>query len=419
MIDFLTDLEWRGLIQDCSDREALIRLSPGDSFYVGYDPSAPSLQIGNLVPITVSLRLARAGLQAIQLFGGATGAIGDPSGKSAERKLLTREVIDDHVRAHRATVERIFGRMGVKAEFVNNYDWSERLNVIEFLRDIGKHFTVNYMIAKEVVKARLEGEGISFTEFSYMLLQANDFYHLWKHKHCRLQAGGSDQWGNITAGLELIRRKEQGEAVAFSIPLLLDSQGRKFGKSEVGALWLSPEKTSPYRFHQYWLNVEDADAIRYLKVFTFHEKELILEMEQRMKAAPEKREAQKLLADSMCTLVHGEEATADAKRSAEVLFGGSLDGFTTQQLEEIFCDVPSSRHPRAEIMGKSIVDVFALTKLSSSKGEARRLITSGGAYVNNSRISDPDYRFEGDWLNNSGLFVLRSGKKSYHLLKLE
>lgn len=417
-MDFLSDLEWRGLLQDISDREGVRALAREHSFYVGYDPSAPSLQIGNLVPITVSLRLAKAGFRAVQLFGGATGAIGDPSGRSAERPLLSRQEITQNIKNHQSTVAAIFERMGVQAEFVDNYDWTKSLNTIDFLRDVGKYFTVNYMLAKEVVKARLEGEGLSFTEFSYMLLQAHDYFHLYNEKSCRLQIGGSDQWGNITAGLELIRKKGLGNAFALSFPLLTDSQGKKFGKSAGGALWLDAAKTSPYLFHQYWLNTPDADVIRYLKVFSFLSQGEIQDIQTEFESAPEKRLAQHVLADHVCDLVHGRQATADAKRSAEVLFGGSIEGIPDHQLREIFKDVPSSEIARSELSTLSLCDLFARTGLTKSKGEARRLIASGGAYLNNNRMIDPDMRLDGPWCAHSELIVLRSGKKSYHLVQV-
>ena len=419
-MDILADLKWRGLIHDISDPLILNKLTGQDSFYVGYDPTAPSLHLGNFIPMKVSMHLARAGLKAIQLFGGATGAIGDPSGRNAERQLLERSIIDDNVKNHIRIVSAIFERAGATAEFVNNYDWTKELSTLDFLREVGKHFPINYMLAKEVVKARLDGEGLSFTEFSYMLLQANDFYHLYTTKDCKLQIGGSDQWGNITAGLELIRRKLQGEACALSFPLVLDSSGKKFGKSAGNAVWLDARYTSPYKFHQFWMNIEDADVIRYLKMFTFLDQPTIDGAESALKAAPEKREAQKLLADSVCSLVHGEDATRDAKRCAEVLFGGSLDGLPDSQLEDIFSDVPSSIVPAEKISGMTALEAFVTAGLAKSKGEARRLITSGGAYINNQRVSEPERSVkESIRLEKSKLLVLRSGKKNYSLLKIE
>ncbi|MBX7143069.1 MAG: tyrosine--tRNA ligase [Oligoflexia bacterium] len=415
---FIEELEWRGLIQDMSDPDGLRKLPAGTAFYLGMDPTAPSLQIGNLVPIVVSLHLAKHGLKPIMLFGGSTGSIGDPSGRRTERQLLDRATIDENVRKHSAKVLEIFKRAGLSADFVNNYDWTAGVSVLDFLRDVGKHFTINYMLAKEFVKSRVETDSISYTEFSYMLLQAFDFYHLFTQRQCRLQVGGSDQWGNITAGLELIRRKNGGEAYALSIPLITDNQGRKFGKSEGGAVWLDGSMTSPYKFHQFWLNVEDASVGKFLRIFTFKSKDEILALEERTKAAPEKREAQIALADAVCTLVHGEEATQDAKRCAQVLFGGSLDGIPETKLAEIFSDVPSTTLARAKFNAMTVVDLLAETKLSQSKGEARRLISSGGAYINNGRISDPTLSMAKAPYSNASMLVLRAGKKQYHLLRV-
>jgi tyrosyl-tRNA synthetase len=415
-MSFLAELEWRGLIQDVVNPEAILKLSPGTPFYVGMDPSAPSLQIGNLVPLIVSMHLGRAGLSPLLLFGGATGSIGDPSGKKAERQLLDKSSVDANVAKHQAKVLEIFDRAKVKTTFVNNYDWTAPLSVLDFLRDVGKFFTINYMLAKEFVKTRVEEDSISYTEFSYMLLQAFDFCHLYQHKNCKLQIGGSDQWGNITSGLELIRKKLSGEAYAFSFPLVTDSAGRKFGKSEGGAVWLDGSMTSPYRFHQFWLNVDDASVVKLLKIFTFLPQAEILRLETSVSQSPEKREAQIALADAVCDLVHGPEATAKAKRSAQVLFGGSLEGLSRADLEEIFAEVPSTSYDKQKLSGMSYLDLLAETKLVPSKGEGRRLITNGGAYLNNERVTDPQLRLP-EALVESGMLVLRAGKKQYHLVK--
>jgi tyrosyl-tRNA synthetase len=415
-MSFLAELEWRGLIQDVVNPEAILKLSPGTPFYVGMDPSAPSLQIGTLVPLIVSMHLGRAGLSPLLLFGGATGSIGDPSGKKAERQLLDKSSVDANVAKHQAKVLEIFDRAKVKTTFVNNYDWTAPLSVLDFLRDVGKFFTINYMLAKEFVKTRVEEDSISYTEFSYMLLQAFDFCHLYQHKNCKLQIGGSDQWGNITSGLELIRKKLSGEAYAFSFPLVTDSAGRKFGKSEGGAVWLDGSMTSPYRFHQFWLNVDDASVVKLLKIFTFLPQAEILRLETSVSQSPEKREAQIALADAVCDLVHGPEATAKAKRSAQVLFGGSLEGLSRADLEEIFAEVPSTSYDKQKLSGMSYLDLLAETKLVPSKGEGRRLITNGGAYLNNERVTDPQLRLP-EALVESGMLVLRAGKKQYHLVK--
>lgn len=414
----LEDLKGRNLLQDISDPELFTKLKPGDSFYVGFDPTAPALQLGNLIPLIVSIRLAKSGYRPIILFGGSTGAIGDPSGKNTERQLLERSVIDTNIQNHMKCVNSIFSRAGIKAEFVNNLDWTTSLTTLEFLRDIGKHFTVNYMLSKEVVKNRIEGEGISFTEFSYMILQAFDFLNLYQKHNCKLQIGGSDQWGNITAGLELIRKKIQGEAYAFSIPLITDSQGKKFGKSEGVAVWLDSSQTSPYKFHQFWLNIPDADIINYIRIFSFFDENKINDLETSLKKEPEKRAAQNSLADCMCDLVHGTEATKEARHSAEVLFGGSLDGLNSKQLEDIFEGAPSSSIKSEELSVLSFIDLLAVTKVAKSKSEARRLIENGGAYLNNKRITDINMKMSDSPEGTKDIMVIRSGKKNYHLVKI-
>lgn len=415
---FIDQLTARGLFQDCSDVEGLRTLPAGTPFYVGLDPSAPSLQIGNLVPLIVSMHLARAGLTPIILFGGATGSIGDPSGKRAERPLLSRDQIDDNVRRHSAKVAELFKRAGVQAEFVNNYDWTVGVSIIDFLREVGKYFTLSYMLGKEFVKTRVEEDSISYTEFSYMLLQAFDFLHLYQTKSCRLQIGGSDQWGNITSGLELIRKKIAGSAFAFSFPLVVDSQGRKFGKSEGGAVWLDGSMTSAYKFHQFWLNVEDASVIRYLKIFSFLSLNEIAEFERKVQTAPEKREAQTALADNITRLVHGEEGLAEAKKGAGVLFGGSLEGLNPQELEGVFGDVPSTTLSKLRLDQMTVSELFVEAKLAASKGEARRLITNGGAYLNNNRVSDPMLALSSLNAAEGAIVILRSGKKNYHLVRV-
>ncbi len=408
------ELTWRGLIQQASDLEAISKLKDC-SFYCGFDPTAPSLQVGNMVPMMAMAHIARiSGMTPIVLFGGATGAIGDPSGRNSERKLIDRSAIESNVSKHQAQFRKIFERLGIRSEFVNNFDWTKDVNVLDFMRDIGKHFPMTYMLSKETVKSRIHGDGISYTEFSYMLLQAFDFAHLFEHRNCKLQIGGNEQWGNITAGLELIRRKGLGEAQALTFPLLTDSQGKKLGKSEGGTVWLDAEMTSPYRFHQYWINLADEDATKCLRFLTVHSRETIESAEAEMRSAPEKRATHNLLADTMCELVHGKEALVLAKRSAEVLFGGSTDGLSESELLEIFKDVPSSTLPAQKITQMSVIDLFVESGLSKSKGEARRLIENGGAYLNNNRVSDVAMKTPS---NLGNLLVLRSGKKNYHLVR--
>ena len=416
MASIFKTLQGTELIQDYSDQEALEALKPGDSFYVGFDPTAQSLQIGNLVPLIVSVKLARAGLKPVILFGGATGAIGDPSGRNTERQLLSLDVIDENIARQERQISKLFQTVGVTPTFVNNRDWTAPIDVLSFLRDVGKFFTVNYMISKEVVKTRLHGEGISYTEFSYMLLQAFDFYHLYTTKGVRMQIGGSDQWGNITAGLELIRKK-MGEhtAVAFSIPLLTNSEGQKFGKSAGTALWLDPELTSPYVFHQFWLNTPDADVIRYMRIFTFLEEAAIASYQESVSQAPEKREAQKVLADLVTELVHGGEAVALAKKSAQVLFSGSIDGLSDTELLTIYKDVPSQEITQSQVSGKTVLDLLVEAHAVNSKGEARRLIAGGGVSINGEKIT-ADTAAVDPYLARS-VALIRIGKKNYHLAK--
>ena len=418
-MNVLEELTWRGLIQDISDPEALSKLKPGDAFYIGFDPTAPSFQVGNLVPLIVSIHLTKAGLSPILLFGGATGMIGDPGGKSAERNLLPLEQVAENVTRQQKQASGLWRQAGatVTPDVVNNLDWTKEISLLSFLRDVGKHFTVNYMLAKDSVKSRLSGDGISYTEFSYMLLQANDFLHLYQTKNCKLQIGGSDQWGNITAGLELIRRKIAGEAYALSFPLITNTEGKKFGKSEGNAIWLNPEMTSPYKFHQFWLNVADDDAIKFLKIFTFESKERIAEVESSLKTAPEKREAQKLLADTLCTFVHGAQATDDAKRCAHALFAGTLNELSNAQILEIFQDAPSSIITKSQV-GELDVLTLLSTTVAKSKGEARRLVQGGGIYLDSERVSNEALKISETTILEKGFVVLRSGKKNYHLVRV-
>jgi tyrosyl-tRNA synthetase len=413
------EFTWRGLLQDSSDPELFSKLTPGQSFYVGFDPTAPSLQVGNLVMLIVAIHLSKVGLKPILLFGGATGMVGDPGGRSAERNLLPLEQVAKNVELQEAQAQRLWRNAGlsVMPTIVNNIEWTQDVPLLGFLRDIGKHFTVNYMLAKDSVKTRLSGDGISYTEFSYMLLQAFDFLHLYQNNQCLLQFGGSDQWGNITAGLELIRRKLQGDAYAFSVPLITNSEGKKFGKSAGNAVWLDPQLTSPYKFHQFWLNVPDADVLRLIKVFTFESKERIAEIEHAAATQPEKREAQRFIADYLCTLVHGAEATADAKRCAEVLFGGSLEGLSDQQILDIFSDAPSSTLSREEAQKLDMLSLLATT-VAKSKGEARRLVQGGGIYVDGDRLVGETTPVRDTKLLKRGFVVIRSGKKNYHLVRV-
>jgi len=416
----LNELEWRGLLQEVSDREGFEKLPEGTPFYIGFDPTAPSFQVGNLLALFVAGHLSRAGFTPVILFGGATGMIGDPGGRSAERNLLALEEVAQNVARQQQQVRSFLGRMGFAKDpvFVNNLDWTKEITALEFLRDVGKHFTVNYMIAKDSVKSRLSGDGISYTEFSYQLLQANDFLHLYEKHKVRFQIGGSDQWGNITGGLELIRRKISGQAFGLCFPLVTDSQGRKFGKSAGNAMWLDPGMVSPYKFHQFWLNTPDADVIKLLKLFTLLSQEEISALEEQVKTSPELRSAQKTLADSICTLVHGESATQEAVKSAEALFGGSLEGLGRSQLLDLFSEAPKTELSTSEVAELDLVTLLGKT-VAKSKGEARRLLAAGGIYIDNNRVSDETMKIADTPLGSKGLIVIRSGKKNYHVVTVK
>ena len=417
----LDELDARGLIHQLTDREGLAAaLAAGPvTFYCGYDPSAPSLHCGNLVPLSIMARLARAGHKMIALVGGATGMIGDPSGKSEERKLLGLDVLEANKAAMRGQIQRL---VAADAAQVDNHDWLGRFGFLEFLRDVGKHVTVNYMLAKDSVSARLNDreQGISYTEFTYMLLQGYDFAHLARTQGCTLQIGGSDQWGNITCGIELSRRLGNPTQVfGLTAPLLLTSSGKKFGKSEEGAVWLDAARTSPYRFYQFWLNTEDADVARYLKMFTFAPLE---EIEATMTAHDVERGrriAQRRLAEDVTRWVHGPDALARVLKASQVMFGGAIDGLGDEDLEPLLGDVPSSELAAATLdAGLPLVDLLVTTKLADSKGAAKRLLAQGGVYVNNVKQTD-EARVVGATDRATPRFVvLRAGKKSYHLIKI-
>lgn len=410
------------MIEQITNREALDALlaTPGQSIYVGFDPTADSLHVGHFLPVLMLARFQRAGHRPIVLVGAATGMIGDPSGRSSERQLLTLEEIRANAEAVHQQLARFVSFEGANAALiVNNADWTTPVSYLEWLRTVGKHFTINYMLAKESVRRRLEDRehGISYTEFSYMLLQANDFLHLFDHANCAIQAGGSDQWGNITAGAELIRKVRAREAFGITFPLLQTSSGEKFGKSAGNAVWLDPKRTSPYQFYQFWIRTDDRDVERMLKLFTFLElAEIAAVMEEHAKA-PETRGAQKRLAEEMTRLVHGADALAAAQRASEALFGGEVAGLSDADLADIFADVPSFTVPAASIeAGMKIADVLVAAGAAKSKGEAQRLIQGGGVYLNNKRIEGGPASVvrRGD-LASETMFVVRSGKKSYYL----
>ncbi len=408
----LDDLEWRGLIAHSTDRDALREALRDGSvkFYVGFDPTAPSLHMGHLVQVLTARRLQQAGHTPYALVGGATGMIGDPK-DAGERSLNSLDVVKDWVDKVRGQIEPFLSFEGRNAAtMVNNYDWTASLSTIDFLRDIGKHFPVNRMLAREVVARRLES-GISYTEFSYVLLQSLDFLELHRQFGVALQFGGSDQWGNLTAGVELIRRAEGGKAHAFATPLLTKSDGTKYGKTDGGALWLDPQLLSPYAFHQFWLNVEDDKVPEMLRVFTFMSREEIEALEEQTREKPFLRAGQKALADEVTTLVHGADETAHAKAAAAALFGGGdLSALSTATLGAALTEAGI-----AEISGElpSVLDLFVEAGLAQSKGEARRTIGEGGAYLNNTRVEDPDrVPSAGDLIGGEWL-VLRRGKKRF------
>jgi tyrosyl-tRNA synthetase len=421
-MNLLDELQWRGLVYDATDGVAGALASEHVTAYIGFDPTASSLHVGSLLTVMGLARLQRFGHTPIAIVGGGTGMIGDPSGKSQERQLLSREQIDENVAGIRRQLERFldFDRPGNAARIVNNADWLAGFDLLGFLRDTGKYFTVNYMLQKESVNRRLESEeGISYTEFSYLLLQARDFLELFDRFTCTLQMGGSDQWGNITAGIDLIRKLRARKAHGLVWPLLKTSSGAKFGKTEAGTIWLDAGRTSPFQFYQFWLNTNDADVVSYLKYFTFLEQDAIGALEESARLSPEKREAQRVLAREVTTLVHGADAVARADHASSLLFGEDITTLSVDDVLAVFADVPSTELPRQTFAdGISIVDLVAQVKLVPSKSEARRLVQSGGVYVNNRRAADPQARLTMDQAIGGQLFVLRKGSKQNHLIRL-
>lgn len=422
-MSILEELAWRGLIQDAS--EGLERAVAGGSLtaYAGFDPTAPSLHVGSLLPLMGLARLQRAGHRPLAVMGGGTGLIGDPSGKTVERSLLDRDRVKANIEGIRPRVERFldFGRGPAAARILDNADWLADLRLMDFLRDVGKHFTVNVMLAKESVRRRVDSEeGISFTEFSYMLLQAHDYLVLHQDHGCTLQVGGSDQWGNITAGIELVRRVTGRHVHGLTFPLLTTAAGSKFGKTEAGTVWLEPGLTSPYRFHQFWLHTDDQDVVRYLKAFTWLDARGIAALERTVAEAPEKREAQQVLADHVTELVHGKEALDRARRASRVLFSPEITGLSSGELLEVLEDVPSVELPagRLEADGLPAVEVLVHAGLAASRGEARRLIRNGGLYLNNTRIEDEGRRITRADAIDGSVIHLRKGRRSHALVRL-
>ncbi|TMR89380.1 tyrosine--tRNA ligase [Nonomuraea basaltis] len=414
MTDILDELEWRDVLAQTTDIDALREaLSKGPiTVYAGFDPTAPSLHVGNLATLLILTRFQRAGHKPIGLVGGATGLIGDPSGRSTERVLNTAEVVAEWVQRIRVQVEKFLSfEPGPKAAtLVSNLDWTAQMTAIDFLRDVGKHFPVNRMLARESVSARLGGEGLSYTEFSYQILQANDYLELFRRYDCTLQLGGSDQWGNITAGVDLIRRVEGAHVHALTGKLITKADGTKFGKTAGGAVWLDSALTSPYAFYQYWLNADDRDVIRFLKVFTFRTREEIDELEKAVADRPFAREAQRALAEDLTTLVHGADELAAVVAASKALFGqGSLEELSASTLEGALAEVPKAK---IDALGVPFVDLLADSGLVESKSAARRAVKEGGAYLNNVKITDESYVPAAADLLQGRFMVLRRGKKS-------
>jgi tyrosyl-tRNA synthetase len=423
--DIFSELSWRGFIHQTTDDQylpAFLRAA-SRTVYAGFDPTADSLHVGSLLPLLLLRRLQHAGHRPMALVGGATGMIGDPSGRSEERNLLSAETL-------RKNIEGIQGQMrafldfacgDTSARLVNNLDWMQKFSYLDFLRHVGKHFPVNVMMAKDSVKGRLQGAGvgISYTEFSYMLLQAFDFVHLHAEFGCQLQVGGSDQWGNITAGIDLARRMHGVELYGITCPLLTKSDGTKMGKTETGTVWLSRDRTSPYAFYQYWLNVADEDSGHCLRFLTDLSREEIEALDQLRAESPQARDSQRRLAEELTRLVHGAEGLAAAQRATNVLFGAEVCDISDPELAEIFADVPSHELPRQRLggAGLNIVDALLAAGLATSKSEARRIVQQGGAYINNQRRADVAIQLTEKDLASQSVMVLRSGKKSYALLR--
>ena len=419
--DFIEELRWRGLLQDMMPGTEELFKKETVTAYIGFDPTADSLHIGSLTQIFTLLRLQKAGHKPIALVGGATGMVGDPSGKSAERNLLDEEALNKNVSGIKNQLQKFldFNSGPNGAELVNNYDWMKDYSFINFIRDIGKHLTVSYMMAKDSVKNRLEN-GMSFTEFSYQLLQAYDFYYLYKHKNCKLQMGGSDQWGNITSGTELVRRKASGEAYGLTTQLIKKADGTKFGKTESGNIWLDKTKTSPYRFFQYWINTSDTDAKNFIKVFTFLSKEEIENLIAEHDKDPGKRVLQKALAKELTCIVHSETDYNAALETSTVLFNGELKDLSNLDEEtflDVFDGVPQFNIVKSELENSiNVLDLLAeKTQVLPSKSEARKLIQGGGVSINKSKVETHELAINASFLINNKYILIQKGKKNYFL----
>ncbi len=424
-MNIIEELQWRGLFADCTDTAELTKKveSGPVTLYCGFDPTADSLHVGHLVPLLALARFQRMGHNPIALAGGATGSIGDPSGKSAERSLLTKDQIAANVEAVKPQLGRFldFAHTSNPARLVDNASWMAGFSYLDFLREVGKHFTVNVMVAKESVRARMEDRevGISYTEFSYMLLQAYDFYHLNNEFSCELQIGGSDQWGNITMGMELTRKKAGRHVFGLTLPLITKSDGTKFGKTESGAIWLDPKRTSVYRFYQFWINVDDRDVVPYLKFFTFLERDEIEALEKAHLENPGAREAHRALAKALTEMIHGESAAEEAINASRILFGGTLDGIQENTFSEIVGEVPTKSIDRIGSGGISILDVLVASELCQSKGQARKDVQGGGIYVNNVRENDFQRMLTADCLLFGRHLLLRKGKRNYAVVTIK
>jgi len=420
-MNLFEELQWRGLVYQASEGLPQVLAKEKVTAYIGFDPTASSLHVGSLIQIIMLTHMQRHGHSPIAIAGGGTGMIGDPSGKTEERKLLSTEKIEENVQGIKKQLSAFldFNARANPARLVNNAEWLTTIPTVNFMRDVGKYFTVNYMLAKESVKRRLEQEqGISFTEFSYMLLQAYDFMVLFDRYHCTLQIGGSDQWGNITAGIDLIRSQRGAQAHGLVVPLLTNPSGTKFGKSESGTVWLDPKLTSPYRFYQFWFNTDDRDVVSYLKWFTFLSPAEIEELASAVTTAPEKRLAQRTLARNLTQLVHGDHELAKAERASQVLFGAEISELSVSDVLDIFANVPSSEMSKTQVEGMAIVELLNQTGLTASKSDARRLIQSGGIYLNNRRVPDANQTVSLAQSIEGKAIILRKGAKQYHVVKI-
>jgi tyrosyl-tRNA synthetase len=419
---FLDELTWRGLLHQTTSPELAVHLGSGmRTGYAGFDPTSDSLTIGNFMGIKLLAHLQRAGHRPIVVSGGGTGLIGDPSGKSAERQLLTRELVEHNVRSQQRIFDRFLDFNGTNGAVIrNNVDWLSGMSYLDMLRDVGKHFSVNQMIARDSVASRLEGreQGISYTEFSYMILQAYDFLHLFRREGCSIQLGGSDQFGNIVSGIDLIRRLEQGESFGATCPLVTTSDGQKIGKTEKGAIWLTADKTSPYRFYQYWLNTTDADAVKFLKWFTFLDADAIQALAHSLAHDPGKREAQKTLAAEMTRMTHGATELARAIATSEAIFSGDVKSLDAAQIAEIAADLPSTEVASAALSaGVGIVDFITGTSCAASKREAREFVQNGAVSVNGEKVG-ADCTVRSEHVLPGGVILVRRGKKAYHAVRV-